>query len=167
VSGVVRFSVRAACPGDVADLERAEVACFGDPWPGRFFWAEMTAPARFCRVAVDPAGRLAGYLFCAWQFLDLHVLKIAVLPGFRRLGLARRMMALAEEHLQEMCGETVTLEVRRSNAGARSLYLGLGYREAGVRRRYYGDGEDAVIMTKGAEGRPPGSPATGYDGDRS
>lgn len=149
----MRFSVREAVAGDVADLEAGEIQCFTDPWPGRFFWAEMNAPARLCRVVVDPAGRLAGYLFCAWQYLDLHVLKIATLPQFRRQGLARRLMALAEDHVREFGGETVTLEVRASNVGARELYTNLGYRQAGLRRAYYGDGEDAVVMTRVPEER--------------
>ena len=41
----------------------------------------------------------------------------------------------------------VTLEVRRSNAGAIALYERFGFRAAGLRRRYYQDnGEDALIM---------------------
>ena len=45
----------------------------------------------------------------------------------------------------------VTLEVRRSNAGALILYERFGFRSAGVRPRYYADnGEDAVIMWRTA-----------------
>jgi len=43
---------------------------------------------------------------------------------------------------------SVTLEVRRSNAPARALYSSLGFEEAGVRRDYYGRGEDALIMRR-------------------
>ena len=43
--------------------------------------------------------------------------------------------------------EQVTLEVRRSNLGAQTLYERFGFKAAGVRRRYYQDnGEDALIM---------------------
>ncbi|MEE8547256.1 MAG: ribosomal-protein-alanine N-acetyltransferase RimI, partial [bacterium] len=38
------------------------------------------------------------------------------------------------------------LEVRVSNAAARSLYKGFGFREVGVRESYYADGEDAVVL---------------------
>ena len=40
----------------------------------------------------------------------------------------------------------MTLEVRRGNAAARRLYESLGFEEVGVRRNYYGSGEDALIM---------------------
>ena len=40
-----------------------------------------------------------------------------------------------------------TLEVRRSNQGAFELYERLGFKAAGIRRRYYADnGEDAIVM---------------------
>ena len=97
---------------------------------------------------VDRSGELAGYLFCVWQFLDLHVLKIATRPEFRRRGLARSLMRLAEQHGEEIGGETITLEVRPQNTSAAALYRQLGYAMAGRRPGYYTDGEDALIMSK-------------------
>jgi ribosomal-protein-alanine N-acetyltransferase len=38
------------------------------------------------------------------------------------------------------------LEVRPSNAAARALYERAGFRDAGLRARYYQDGEDALVM---------------------
>jgi ribosomal-protein-alanine N-acetyltransferase len=143
-----RISVRPPRPGDVRALEQAERRCFTDPWPGHFFVSEMFAPGRFHRLLVEPRGGLLAYLFSAWQYLDLHVLKVATLPEYRRSGLARRLMDLAEDHAWELGGDSVTLEVRRSNEGAVALYDALGYRRVGSRKQYYADGEDAVIMTK-------------------
>ena len=144
----MRFVEREARPGDVQGLHAAEQSCFGDPWPARFFASELNAPGRFARVLVDPAGALVAYLFCAWQYLDLHVLKVGVLPALRRRGLGRRLMASAERHVVESGGESVTLEVRRRNTEARELYLAMGYEEMGVRPGYYPDGEEAIVMTK-------------------
>ena len=139
-----RFSERNALRGDEVDLAGAERECFSDPWPGRFFASEMEAPHRYCRVLVDSGGELAAYLFCAWQFLDLHVLKVATRPGFRRQGLAFRLMRSAEEHVLREGGETITLEVRRSNTGAQAFYSSMGYETLGVRPAYYADGEGSI-----------------------
>ncbi len=143
-----RFSVRPPQPGDARDLENADLLCFPDPWPGQFFVSEILADGRFNRLMVDPAGRMVAYLFCAWQYLDLHVLKVATLPDFRRTGLARGLMQLAEHHAVEMSGESLTLEVRRDNRSAIALYEELGYTSQGIRPRYYPNGDDALIMTK-------------------
>jgi ribosomal-protein-alanine N-acetyltransferase len=144
----LRVSTRSPTPGDVRWLEQAEAACFTDPWPGQFFLAELFAPGRFHRVLVDPAGRLVAYLFAAWQYLDLHILKVATLAEHRRCGLAGRLMALAEEHALDVGGETLTLEVRPTNVAAIALYEQLGFLHVGLRPAYYPDGEDALVMTK-------------------
>jgi ribosomal-protein-alanine acetyltransferase len=132
----------------VRSLERGEKLCFPDPWPAQFFLTEMFAPGRYQRLVLDSDERLVAYLFAAWQYLDLHVLKIAVLPEHRRRGLARRLMAAAEGHAHDMAGETLTLEVRPSNRSAIALYAALGYAVVGRRPAYYPDGEDAMVMTK-------------------
>ena len=42
-----------------------------------------------------------------------------------------------------------TLEVRRSNVPAITLYLAIGYRQVGVRPNYYAEErEDAIVMVK-------------------
>jgi len=110
--------------------------------------SEILAPGRFNLLLIDPAGEMVGYLFCAWQFLELHVLKVATLPPFRRTGLAGRLMGIAESHAAEVGGELLTLEVRAGNKAALAMYKALDYVHAGWRRNYYGDGEDAVVMTK-------------------
>jgi ribosomal-protein-alanine N-acetyltransferase len=143
-----RFLIRPPQIGDARALAEAELACFSDPWPPQFFVSEILAAGRFNRLLVDPADTLVAYLFCAWQYLDLHVLKVATLPEYRRKGLARRLMDLAEVHVEETGGESLTLEVRTSNGEAIAMYEVLEYERAGVRRAYYQDGEDAVVMTK-------------------
>lgn len=142
------IDLRAPQPGDVRALAEAETECFSDPWPEQFFVSELFAPARFQRVLVDSAGELVGYLFTAWQYLDLHILKVATRPRYRRAGLGRRLMVLAEEHAREMAGETLTLEVRPSNTAAIGMYEALGYEHVGVRSGYYADLSDALVMTK-------------------
>ncbi len=147
-----RFAVRPPQLGDARDLARVDIECFPDPWPAQFFVSEILADGRFNRLLVDPAGRMTAYLFCAWQYLDLHVLKVATLPVFRRRGLAARLMQLAESHAAEMSGGSLTLEVRRDNLSAITLYENLGYTCQGTRPRYYPNGEDAKIMTRQIQG---------------
>jgi len=146
-----RVSLRTAQPGDIRALAAAESECFQDPWPERYFAAEIFAPARFHRVLVDSGGVLVAYLFTAWQYLDLHILKVAALPPHRGLGLGRRLMLVAEDHAREMAGESLTLEVRLTNTAAIELYESLGYEHSDLRHEYYADSSDALVMTKRVE----------------
>jgi [ribosomal protein S18]-alanine N-acetyltransferase len=83
-----------------------------------------------------------------WLMVDeAHVTSVAVRPEFRGRGLGQLLMLALFEVALQRSARWVTLEVRMSNKGAQALYKKLGFREAGVRPRYYTDNnEDAVIM---------------------
>ena len=84
----------------------------------------------------------------AWLVLDeSHVTNIAVLMEHRGHGYGRLLTAGLLQYLSNLGAAYVTLEVRKSNAVAQSLYESLGFVRLGVRKRYYEDnGEDALIM---------------------
>jgi len=83
-----------------------------------------------------------------WLMVDeAHVTTIAMHPGFRRLGLGEFMLVSLIDIAYSISAKWVTLEARVSNYTAQNLYRKYGFREAGVRHRYYSDNqEDAVIM---------------------
>jgi ribosomal-protein-alanine N-acetyltransferase len=56
------------------------------------------------------------------------------------------MLAAMEDARGRGAGRAM-LEVRRSNAPAIALYRALGFLHDTVRRGYYQDGEDAVLMS--------------------
>ncbi|MFF2494430.1 GNAT family N-acetyltransferase [Agromyces sp. NPDC058064] len=71
---------------------------------------------------------------------------IAVDPAARGIGLGRGLMhALITESRRRGIAQ-LFLEVRADNPIARSLYESLGFAEIGVRRGYYRNGVDAVMM---------------------
>ena len=78
---------------------------------------------------------------------DAHISSLAVAGEARRQGHGRRLVTALVALAGSLGAEAVTLEVRASNGAARALYGGCGFEEVGERRRYYPDGEDAVIMT--------------------
>lgn len=83
-----------------------------------------------------------------WLMVDeSHVTTIAVHPDYRGRGLGETLLSALIGISYEIGARMVTLEVRVSNAIAQNLYRKYGFKEAGVRRRYYSDNhEDAYIM---------------------
>jgi ribosomal-protein-alanine N-acetyltransferase len=78
---------------------------------------------------------------------EAHIVTLAVRESQRRRGLGELMLIAAIEVAMAHGQEVVTLEVRRSNEAAISLYEKYGFSRAGLRRRYYENHEDAVVMT--------------------
>jgi [ribosomal protein S18]-alanine N-acetyltransferase len=83
-----------------------------------------------------------------WLMVDeAHVTTIATHPDHRRLGLGEFLLASLIDIAYTIGAKWVTLEVRVSNYPAQNLYRKYGFREAGLRHRYYSDNqEDALIM---------------------
>jgi ribosomal-protein-alanine N-acetyltransferase len=77
-----------------------------------------------------------------------HVVSIAVLPQYRRNGIAFMLINRAMEGMQFYKAKQCFLEVRVTNDIAISLYKKLGFEVTRTINAYYSDGEDAYVMTK-------------------
>ena len=81
---------------------------------------------------------------------DGDIQTIAVLPGFRSIGLGRMLMQALLQEAEVRNAHRVFLEVRADNPHAISLYGSLGFDQIAVRPGYYQpEGVDAVIMKRG------------------
>ncbi|TMQ72463.1 MAG: tRNA (adenosine(37)-N6)-threonylcarbamoyltransferase complex dimerization subunit type 1 TsaB [Candidatus Eisenbacteria bacterium] len=139
-------TLRPMAPTDLPAIAQVEREVFSDPWPESFFLGEITRPHVHAFVA-ESGGALAGYSV-AWLAAGTgHLGNLAVLPGHRRRGIARRLLThLMADATAQGC-EGIALEVRVSNFAAQGLYRAHGFRLAGLRRGYYRDtGEDALVM---------------------
>lgn len=98
--------------------------------------------------ASDQAGaQPAGFLIAHRIKGELHVLSLAVQPESRRLGIGRVLVHAALQEAWSADLDVAHLEVNASNDAAIALYESVGFEAVGIRRRYYRDGEDAVLMT--------------------
>jgi [ribosomal protein S18]-alanine N-acetyltransferase len=73
---------------------------------------------------------------------------IAVGAKFQRRGLARQLLAAAEDNARRRGRRGMRLEVREDDAAAVTLYETSGYRRFGRRHRYYDDRIDALRFKK-------------------
>ena len=130
---------------DLPQVMTIERRTFSTPWSLAMFVLEVSKPSGIHLAAVVD-GRIVGYVICSRYDTVWHVMNVAVDPGARRLGVATSLLEGLLERIDE-AEPRLTLEVRQSNTAAIALYEGLGFRPAGLRRRYYQDnGEDALIM---------------------
>ena len=136
--------IRRLTYADLPQVVSIERRAFTTPWSLAMFVLELSKASGIC-LAAEADGELVGYLICSRYDTIWHVMNVAVDPDRRRRGIASALIGALLDRVG--ADAPVTLEVRRSNAGAINLYERFGFRSAGVRPRYYADnGEDAVIM---------------------
>ena len=144
-------------PGYLDQVLAIERASFKNPWPPASFAAEIEHPWSWFRVLgpgkkTGGLSRVDGFIIC-WVILsDMHLLNLAVLPEYRRKGLAGVLLEDALADFAQLGGGHISLEVRPSNRAAQGLYNSFGFEVVGRRKQYYRkDNEDAIIMALDVE----------------
>ncbi len=140
------YIIRDMALEDIDRIYELECECFAIPWTKQAmkYEIEQNKLAHYYVLQTDV---VVGYLG-VWNIVDEgHITNVAVTKRARGKGYA---VALVEHLKKESIKnhiERLTLEVRVSNISAQSLYKKMGFKEAGIRKKYYSDnGEDAIIM---------------------
>jgi ribosomal-protein-alanine N-acetyltransferase len=142
---------------DIDDVHRIEADSFTTPWSRGAFEDELTENKCARYLVAESSGEIVAYAG-AWMVLDeCHITNIAVRRDKRGKGYGRLITQSLIQYATNLGASFVTLEVRRSNLTAQSLYRSLGFLQVGCRRRYYEDnGEDAILMA--CQALPPVEP---------
>ena len=132
---------------DLDGVLAVEEECFSEPWTKNMFLGELSQSVTTYRVA-EEGGCIVGYMGMYHVADEGHITNVAVSGGYRRRGIAGALISSFLELAKERGMVFLTLEVRRGNSGAIQLYQKYGFREVGVRPRYYENKEDALLMTR-------------------
>jgi len=118
------------------------------PWTAQVFVEELEqARVGKRHYLVGTIGdELVGYGGLLYVENDAHVTNLAVHPMWRSRGIATELLLdLAREAIRRGC-DAMTLEVRHTNIAAQQLYRRFGFVPAGVRKKYYENRDDAIVM---------------------
>ena len=140
------ITFRAMTATDLEEVLAIENDSFPHPWNRDHFLDELKSVHAFPLVALDPGKRIIGYICPRLILEEGQILNVAVQLAFRGQGIGRILVQRVLADCREGGGSTVSLEVRPSNFAAIALYQGLGFVATGIRRNYYANGEDAILM---------------------
>ncbi len=73
---------------------------------------------------------------------------ICTVPEYRKRGIAKELFLKAQQFLKDNGVTKIFLEVRESNIPAINLYKANGFNKISIRKKYYSDGENAIVMNK-------------------
>jgi peptide alpha-N-acetyltransferase len=165
------FSIRRAKPADLLNMQHCNLQCLPENYQIKYYMYHLLSWPHLLYVAEDSEGAIVGYVLAkmeegsnasdsssgagvasgsgqAGPVRHGHITSLAVKRMYRRLGIAKRLMQIAHQTMQEEYNAAyVSLHVRVSNQAAQHLYQdSLGYQIHATEVRYYADGEDAYDM---------------------
>lgn len=139
--------IRLAVPADAEAVAELERECFSSPWSEREILSTMSQDNAVFIVCTD-RNSVCGYLGAYFAADEGYITNIAVTEDFRRCGIASALIERLKDEGKKLGLDFWTLEVRKSNLGARALYENVGFETVGIRPRFYSKPtEDAVLMT--------------------
>ncbi len=152
------YSLRRFNPADLEAVININRVCLPENYAAYFFIDTFnTLPDTF--LVAEYQGRVVGYIMCRLEhgFSDLkklrfakkgHVISVAVMPDYRRLGVGYSLVEGAIAAFSSLNADEIYLEVRLNNVPAIELYKKMGFQIARTIPRYYYDGSDAYVMSR-------------------
>lgn len=129
-------------------LELLEKQCFSMPWTREQLITQLP-DERHIFLVTEYGGNAVAYVGMMYVLDEGYISNVAVSPQHRKKGLAGALIKRIVEISHEKELAFITLEVRRSNIPAISLYEKHGFVKVGIRKNYYDlPKEDAILMTK-------------------
>ncbi len=117
------------------------------PWSREIFINELRNDFSYNFVLISH-GKVAGFTNF-WIICDVMELNnFAIRKEFRGKGLGRLFISFITESGKILNVSKIFLEVKKDNYNAISLYKKTGFYVAGLRKNYYSDGNDAILMEK-------------------
>ena len=131
------------------EMMRMDSICSNYPWNEQDYREMQQQPSFNNWLLEIPAVGQVGMLVFQSVPPELEILRLGVLPNWRRNGLAVFMLEQLEIQAESDSLETPWLEVRVANKTAILLHCRLGYKEISTRKNYFHNPlGDALLLKK-------------------
>lgn len=142
------FVLRRMTVADIDKVMAIELLVYPFPWTAEGYRYDLTENQLAYYEVLTYKEQVIGYVGYWLMADEVHISTIAVHPNWQRQGLGELLLLNVIRHAYIHQAYLVTLEVRRSNLPAQSLYQKQQFALVGERKAYYPNNrEDALIMT--------------------
>ncbi len=135
---------------DIDQLVTIENHCFDSDRISRRSFRYFLTKGHVAVLVAEEAGVLLGYVLILFHRGTslARLYSIAVIHAYRKSGIAKKLVTMAEELSVDHNCITMRLEIRDDNEASIRLFEGMGYRQFGRYLKYYEDEADAIRLEK-------------------
>lgn len=137
---IVNFSERF-----LDDIVKIEKQSFTSPWTKEMLSDSAKNTAVKFKVLTENK-TVAGYYIIIMAAGETEILNLAVAPEFRRRSFGQAILIDIKKESIDRQSRFIFLEVRQSNTVALNLYKSFGFKEIDIRKKYYKNNEDALVL---------------------
>ena len=131
---------------DVSFVYEEEIKIFGKSLGEMTLYNEIlyNKMSRYFIAVVDK--KRAAYIGSWLTIPNAEILNLFVIKNYRGLGLGKKLVDSVIKICKKENIEILTLEVRVSNNYAIKMYEQIGFKVGTIRKKYYENNEDALLM---------------------
>ncbi len=119
-----------------------------DAWTYKILEDDFVGNQFSLYLVLEDQDQVIGFLVLMDIAGEIHINNIAVKEAYRRQGLGERLLTYGMNSYNKEDLFGYTLEVREDNVQAIGLYEKLGFVKVGMRKNYYKNNKNAIIMWK-------------------
>lgn len=137
------YYIRIALPDDLPEMI-AILQTSSQDWSPSLLEDSFLENYIHCVICFED--EIKGFVIVRKNFDAWEIMQIVIDFQYQRQKLATQLLQFVIDAAKKNGAERIQLEVRKSNIAAITLYLQCGFQEVGLRKKYYPDKEDALLM---------------------
>lgn len=119
---------------------------FDEFWTPKVLQDELSNPNSKYYVLIYNQ-KITGFGGLWFSVDDVHLTNIVIKKIYRNKGFGNILLQELISNAKKSGKNSLTLEVNENNTNAKKLYLKNGFKILGIRKKYYNNKDNAVIMT--------------------
>ena len=140
------FSISVMVQKDLIELKDILLTQFDDFWNYNIFKSELENPNSTYFVIKKDA-EIVGFIGILIVLDTAEITNIVIKKIYRNNGISKLLINYITKYCQKLNCKKINLEVNANNKIAINLYKSAGFKQVGIRKKYYSDG-DALLFTK-------------------
>ncbi|NPA42082.1 MAG: ribosomal protein S18-alanine N-acetyltransferase [Aquificae bacterium] len=141
----MELKVREMTEEDIPEVYRINLRSFTtDAWSKESIEREFKLPYSL-RFVLEDGEKVVGYAILWLIKEEAFIMTFAIDPEYRNRGLGKFFLKELINRLKDKT-KLLQLDVRKTNLPAIRLYRSLGFKVVRERRKFYSDGESALVM---------------------
>ena len=135
--------IRRANVNDAKEISLLDDKMFEDSLSYDFIYNDLLKNPFAYYFVYEDNNKIVGYINC-WVSENTEILNFCVEKEYQKRGIGNLLFA----EVEKIANGVMTLEVRVSNTNAINFYTKRGFNKALIRKGYYSNGEDAILMVR-------------------
>tara|TARA_Y100001970_G_scaffold245372_1_gene312370 strand:+ start:223 stop:654 length:432 start_codon:yes stop_codon:yes gene_type:complete len=137
--------IRKGTISDLKSIVNIEKRAYNKPyWTELMLIRLLTVSSNEIIWITEIKKKIVGYLIEQRCGTEINLLNIAIDKSFQNQGIGKKLIGFFLKIIPE--NSDVFLEVKKGNFIARKIYYNLNFKNIDIRKSYYNDGQDALIM---------------------